>query len=131
MTGKPLYHFACERKEQKCISNTNSGLSLNCAEKQIMPSKTTVNWLFNDILCYLFITSFDWKIGVFQQTVVSVSSNLKFEYRTCSLSQAFLSFFFLFKNLSIIIFCQNSFFILRKFTMKEEYQLSKHSIFEY
>ena len=34
-----------------------------------MPFKTTVNWLFNDI-CHLVIGCFDWKIGVFQQTVL-------------------------------------------------------------
>ena len=34
-----------------------------------MQSRTTVNWLFIDLWCYLFIASFDWKIGVFQQTV--------------------------------------------------------------
>ena len=27
-----------------------------------MPFKTAVNWLFNDICCYLVIGSFDWKI---------------------------------------------------------------------
>ena len=32
--------------------------------------KTTVNCLFNDKWCYLVIGCFDWKIGVFQQTVV-------------------------------------------------------------
>ena len=35
-----------------------------------MPFKTTVNCLFIDIWCYLVIGCFDWKIGVFQQTVV-------------------------------------------------------------
>ena len=39
--------------------------------KQIMSSKATINWLFNDIWCYLVIVCFDWKIGVFQQTVVT------------------------------------------------------------
>ena len=29
--------------------NTNSELRQNRTEKQIMPSKTAVNWLFNDI----------------------------------------------------------------------------------
>ena len=42
----------------------------NRTEKQTMPFKTTVNWLFNDIWCYLVIGYFDWKIGVSQQTVV-------------------------------------------------------------
>ena len=37
-----------------------------------MPFKTTVNWLFNDIWCYLDIDCFDWKILVFQQTIVRV-----------------------------------------------------------
>ena len=44
----------------------------NHTEKQIMPFKTTVNWLFNDIWCYLVIALFDWKIDIFQQTVVTV-----------------------------------------------------------
>ena len=42
-----------------------------------MPSKTTVNWLFNYIWCYLFIACCDWGIGVFQQTVVRVYYILK------------------------------------------------------
>ena len=54
----------------KRIFNTNSELSQNRTEKQIMPFKTTLNWLFNDIWCYLVIGSFDWKIGIFQQAVV-------------------------------------------------------------
>ena len=37
-----------------------------------MPFKTTANWLFNDMWCYLVIAFFDWKIDVFQQTVVRV-----------------------------------------------------------
>ena len=46
----------------------NSELSQICTEKQIIPFKTTVNELFNDI--YLVIGCFDWKIGVFHQTVL-------------------------------------------------------------
>ena len=57
---------------KKIAENANTELSQNCTEKQIMPSKITINWLFNDILCYLFIACFDWKIRVFQQTVVRV-----------------------------------------------------------
>ena len=41
-------------------------------EKQITPSETIVNWIFHDIWCCLFIASFWWKIGVFQQRVVRV-----------------------------------------------------------
>ena len=40
---------------RKHIFNTNSELSQNCTEKQIIPSKTTINWLFNDIWSYLLI----------------------------------------------------------------------------
>ena len=38
-------------KEKTCtrIFNTNSELSLNRTEKQVMLFKTTVNWLFNDM----------------------------------------------------------------------------------
>ena len=55
----------------KMYFNTNSELLQNRTEKH-MPSKTTINWLFNDI-CYLFIACFDWKIGVSQQIVVRVN----------------------------------------------------------
>ena len=54
----------------KHIFNVNSELSQNCTEKQILPLKTTLNWLFNDIWCYLVIVSFEWEIGIFKQTVV-------------------------------------------------------------
>ena len=42
-----------------------------------MPFKTTVNWLFNDIWCYLVTGCFGLKINVFQQTVVTVYYILK------------------------------------------------------
>ena len=42
----------------------------NPTEKQIMLFKTTVNCLFNDMWCHLVIGCFDWKFGVFEQTVV-------------------------------------------------------------
>ena len=66
----PCTFLLAKEKTWKLIFNTNSELSQNRTEKQIMPFKTTLNWLFNDILCYLVIGSFDWKIGIFQQTVV-------------------------------------------------------------
>ena len=47
VTEKRLYHFACERKDLEKLFNINSELSQNRTEKQIMPFKTTVNWLFN------------------------------------------------------------------------------------
>ena len=46
----------------------NSELLQNCTEKQIMPFKTALNWLFND-LCYLIIGSFGRKICILKQTV--------------------------------------------------------------
>ena len=47
---KTLFTFLLA-KERTCkrIFNTNSELSQNRAEKQIIPFKTTLNWLFNDI----------------------------------------------------------------------------------
>ena len=54
-----------KKKNWKRISNTNSELSQNRTEKQIIPFKRILNWLFNDIWCYLVIGCFDWKIGVF------------------------------------------------------------------
>ena len=47
----------------------NSELLQNCTEKQIMPFKTALNSLFNDIWCYLIIGSFGRKIGILKQTV--------------------------------------------------------------
>ena len=64
-------------KTWKHIFNTKSELSQNHTEKQFMPSKATLNWLFNDIWCYFVIGCFDWKIGVFQRTVVKVYYILK------------------------------------------------------
>ena len=57
-------------KTWKRIFNTNIELSQNRTKKQIIPFKTTVHWIFNDTWCYLVIGCFDWKIGLFQQTVV-------------------------------------------------------------
>ena len=61
----------------KRILNSNSELSQNCTEKQIMPLKTIANCLFNDIWCYLVLACFYWKIGVFQYSVVRVYYSLK------------------------------------------------------
>ena len=74
----PCNFLLAKEKTWKRIFNTNTELSQNCTEKQIMPSKTTTNWLFNDLWCYLFISCYDWKIGVFQQTVVRVYYIFKF-----------------------------------------------------
>ena len=47
-----------KRKDLKTHFYTNSELSENRTEKKIIPSKSTINWLFNNIWCYLFITGF-------------------------------------------------------------------------
>ena len=69
-----------KEKTWKCIFSTNSALSQNGTEKQIIPSKTTIRWLSNDIWCYLLIGCFDSKIGVSQQTVVRVYYILEFRH---------------------------------------------------
>ena len=58
--------FLAKEKTWKSIFNTNSELSQDRTEKQIMPFKTIINWLFNDIACCLFVACFDCKIGFFQ-----------------------------------------------------------------
>ena len=73
----PCTYLLAKEKTWKDIFDTNSELLQNCAEKQIMSSKTTINWLFNDIWCCLFIACFDWKISVFQQTAARVYYILK------------------------------------------------------
>ena len=74
---KVLAAFCLPKKRLENAFSTNSELSQNRTEKQIMPSKTTINWLLNDMWCYLFLACFDWKVGVFQQTVVTVYYILK------------------------------------------------------
>ena len=68
----PSTFSLAKEKTWKRTFNTNSQLSQNRTEKRIMSSKRKINWLFNDKWCYLFIACFDWKIQVFQQTVVRV-----------------------------------------------------------
>ena len=45
----PFKFLLPKEKTWKRIFNTDSELSLNRTEKQFMPFKTTVNWLFGDI----------------------------------------------------------------------------------
>ena len=49
-------------------------------KKDIMPSKTTTNWLFTYIRCYLFIACFHCKIGIFQKTVLRVYYIINFGF---------------------------------------------------
>ena len=67
----PCTFFFAKEKTRKRVFNTNSELSQNRTEKQ-MPSKTTINWLFNNIWCYLFVAYFYRKVSGFQKTVVRV-----------------------------------------------------------
>ena len=46
---KTLAPFCLQKKTSKRIFNINSELLQNRTEKQIMPFKTALNWLFNDI----------------------------------------------------------------------------------
>ena len=64
----PRTFLLAKEKTWKRVFNTDIELSQNHREKQIIPFKTTINWLFNDIWCQLLIG----KIGVFQQTLVRV-----------------------------------------------------------
>ena len=68
----PCTFLLAKEKTWKRIFKTNYESSQNHTRKQFMPSKTTLNWIFNDIWCYLVIGNFDDKIGVFEQTVVRV-----------------------------------------------------------
>ena len=43
--------LVAKEKTWKRIFNLNGKLSQNGTEKKIMPSKTTMNWLFNDVWC--------------------------------------------------------------------------------
>ena len=55
---KTLVPFYLQKKKtRKRIFNTNSELSQNRTEKRIMPSKTTMNWLFtdNDVIYSLLV----------------------------------------------------------------------------
>ena len=70
---KTLVPFWLRKKRiEKAFFNINNELSQNYTGKlyQIMSFKRTVNWLFNDMWCYLVIVFFDSKIGVFQQKLV-------------------------------------------------------------
>ena len=48
-----------KKKPEKAFLILTLNYRKNCTEKKIMPFKTTVTWLFNDIWCYLVIGCFD------------------------------------------------------------------------
>ena len=72
----PCTFLLAKEKTWKRMFNATNELSQNHIEKQIMPIKTTVYWLFNDIWCYLIIGCFDWKIIV--RVYISLVSYLFF-----------------------------------------------------
>ena len=101
---KTLVPFCLHKKWPENNFNTNSELSQNCIEQQIMPSKTTVNWLLYDLF-YLFIPCFDWKTSIFQQTVVRVYYFLKpckISGQTFGLNSSFLSN----RQLQVVLDCK-------------------------
>ena len=77
-----------KEKTWKNIFNTNSELSQYCTEKQML-FRATVDWLFNDIWYYLVIGCLDWKIGIFQQTVVMIYYVLKEKQNDCTVVYKF------------------------------------------
>ena len=59
----PCTFLLTKEKTWKRTFNINSELSQNRTEKQIVPFKTTVNWLFDDMWCYLVIVFFIKKLA--------------------------------------------------------------------
>ena len=51
--------FRLQNRVSDWVSRAENASYRNRTEKQIMPFQTKVNWLFNDILCYLVIGYFD------------------------------------------------------------------------
>ena len=70
----PSTFLLTKEKTWKCVFKTNSKLSQNRTVNQIMPFKTTINWLFTDIWCYLVIGYLIEKLSrFFRQRVLRVS----------------------------------------------------------
>ena len=72
--------FATNVKKNSEKVQKLSSMSPRGEWKHACTTHLTIIWLFNDIMilwCYLFIACFEWKIGVFQQTVVMVYYILK------------------------------------------------------
>ena len=70
MSGEnPCTFLLAKENTSKRVFSTNSELSQNRTEKQIILLKATVNCLFNEIY-YFVIGCFDWKTGVLQEIVV-------------------------------------------------------------
>ena len=74
--------FATNVKKNFETKEKLSSMLLRGEWKHACTTHLTIVWLFNDIWCYLFIACFEWKIGVFQQTVVVVYFILKQTSRT-------------------------------------------------
>ena len=74
----PVHFFLPKKRSENAILTLIMNYLKIAQKKQIMLSKTAINLLFNNIGCYLFSACFDWKVGVFQQTVVRVYYFLKY-----------------------------------------------------
>ena len=59
-------------------------------EKQIMPFKTTVNWMFNDIWCYSVIGCFGWKTSS-RGFIVSLTLQSGGLSRSCEKQKPYIS----------------------------------------
>ena len=85
----PCTFLLAKEKSWKSSFNTNSELSQNRTEKQIMPLKTTVNLLFNDIWRYLLMVVFSEKLAFsrkqLQGFIVSLKQILE-NYWFCQIS---------------------------------------------
>ena len=66
---KTLVPFCLRKKIPENAFLTLTVNYQNLREKQIMLLKTILILLFNNTWFYLVISSFDWKIGIFQQIV--------------------------------------------------------------
>ena len=75
---KTFVSFCFEKKRLENVFLTLTANYCKIIQKKYA-TKTTLNWLYNDIWCYLDIGYFDWKTDVFQQTVIRVYYIFKFD----------------------------------------------------
>ena len=92
---KTLVPFCFQRKiPENALLTLTVNYPKIVQKNKLCHSKATVNWLFNDMWCYIVIAFFDWKIGVFQQPVVIIYCILKLLW-TWSIVNQFLVMTFL------------------------------------
>ena len=81
-----------KEKTWKCVFNTNSGLLQNQTEKQIMPFKTTVNWLFRPHVADLFFI-----VTFAHQKIKALFCHFNFDYMANFVEKSFVFLFFYFE----------------------------------